>query len=158
MKNKPLTMYLLAMFLAFQSLGGLFGGISLVLSPSGEMMKMPLTLLQGSPFSTFLIPGLILLLVLGIFPGFLAFSLLRRPEWKWAGILNIYHGIHWAWTYSLYLGIMLVVWILAEIMWIEYDILQTIYGLVGVVILILTLIPANMRYFGWNSSQVTIDK
>jgi hypothetical protein len=153
MQKKPSTLYLLAMLLAFQSLGGLFGGISLVLSPSGQVMKMPLAMLDGSPFSTFLFPGLILLLVLGIFPGFLAFALLRRPEWEWAGVLNIYKGIYWGWTYVLYLGIMLVIWILAEIMWIDYDILQTIYGLVGVVIIILTLWPANMRYFGWQQTK-----
>jgi hypothetical protein len=158
MQKTPFTLYLLALFLAFQSLGGLFGGISLVLSPSGQIMKMPLAMLEGSPFTTFLVPGFILLLLLGFFPGFLAYALLRRPEWKWAGILNIYRGIHWAWTYSLCLGIMLTIWILSEIMWIEYDILQTIYGMVGVLIIILTLWPANMRYFGWKSGQITNEK
>ncbi len=153
MQKKPLTLYLLALLLAFQSLGGLFGGISLVLSPSGQVLKMPLAILEGSPFTTFLVPGFILLLVLGLFPGFLAFALLRRPHWRWAGILNIYHGIHWAWTYSLYLGIMLVIWIFVEIMWIDYDILQTIFGLVGVLVIILTMLPANMRYFGWRPDK-----
>jgi hypothetical protein len=158
MNKKPLALYLLVMLLAFQSMGGLFGGFSLVLSPSGNMMKMPASMLEGSPFTTFLVPGLILLLVLGVLPGVVAYALLRQPVWKGAGVLNIYPGIHWAWTYSLYLGIMLVIWILVEIMWIGYDILQTIYGLVGVVILILALLPANMRYFGWKSSQMKFDK
>ena len=151
-QKKPFTIYLLAFLLAFQSLGGLFGGISLVLSPSGEIMKMPLSMLAGSPFGNFMVPGLVLLILLGILPGILAFALFRRPEWKLAGSLNIYNGIHWAWTYSLYLGIMLIIWILLEIMWIGYDILQTIYGLVGVIILIVTLLPANMQYFGWKKS------
>jgi hypothetical protein len=53
---------------------------------------------------------------------------------------------------------MLTIWILSEIMWIEYDILQTIYGMVGVLIIILTLWPANMRYFGWKSGQITNEK
>ncbi len=135
--------------MAFQSLGGLFGGISLVLSPTGEMMGMPLSMLHGSPFHSFLFPGFILFLLLGILPGSLAYALIRRPAWQLAGIFNIYKGIHWAWTYSLYVGIMLVVWILMEIIWIDYDILQTVFGLVGVIILILTLVPANMKYFGW---------
>ncbi len=153
MQKKPFILYVLALLLAFQSLGGLFGGISLVLSPSGQIMKMPSAMLEGSPFNTFLVPGFILLLILGIFPGFLAYALLRRPKWRWAGILNIYHGIHWAWTYSLYLGIMLIIWILVEIVWIDYDILQTIYGMAGVLIIILTLWPSNMRYFGWNNDH-----
>jgi len=152
MEQRPFTLYLLSFFLAFQSLGGLFGGISLVLSPSGEIMKMPLSMLDGSPFNTFLVPGLILLILLGVLPGLLVYSLFRRPLWKWFGILNLYKGVHWAWTYSLYFGIMLAIWILAEIIWINYDILQTIFGLVGVTIIILVMLPANMRYFGWKTS------
>ncbi len=149
MKHKPIGLYLLILLLAVQSLGGVFGGISLIASPSGATMQMPLSMLAGSPFSDFLIPGLILLLILGVFPGILVYALIRRPGWRWFGIFNIYRGIHWSWTYSLYLGIMLVIWILVEIVWIEYDLLQTIYGLIGVAIIILTLLPANMRYFGW---------
>lgn len=149
MKHKPIGFYLLILLLAVQSLGGVFGGISLIASPSGAFMQMPLSMLAGSPFSDFLIPGLILLLILGVFPGILVYALIRRPGWRWFGIFNIYRGIHWSWTYSLFLGIMLVIWILVEIVWIEYDLLQTIYGLIGVAIIILTLLPANMRYFGW---------
>jgi len=52
-------------------------------------------------------------------------------------------------TYRLYLGIMLVMWIPFEIVWIHYDILQTIYGLVGVLIAVITLLPSNMKHFGW---------
>jgi hypothetical protein len=39
--------------------------------------------------------------------------------------------------------------ILPEIMWIGYDLLQTIYGLLGVIILVVTLLPVNMIHFGW---------
>ena len=152
MNKRPLSLFILAALLAIQSLGGLFGGFSLVLSPSGEIMKMPLGMLEGSPFTTFLLPGLILLVFLGFFPGILAYALILRPGWKWFGCLNIYQGIHWAWTYTLYLGIMLAIWIFIEIIWINYDILQTIFGMVGVIIIILVMMPANMRFFGWKSS------
>ena len=124
----------------------------MVMSPSGELLKMPLSVLAGSPFSSFLVPGLILLFALGFFPGLLVYAALKRPEWKWAGILNIYSGIHWTWSYSLYLGIMLIIWILLETRWIAYDILQTIFGMVGVLIVIATLLPATMHYFGWNKT------
>jgi hypothetical protein len=153
---KPITIYLLVIMLAFQSLGELFGGISLVICPSGALLKMPAEMLNGSPFNSFLIPGLILLLILGVLPGFLAFAVIRKPAWNWAGVLNIYRGVHWAWTYSLYLGIMLVIWILVEIIWIDHDILQTVYGLVGVVILVVTLLPANMRYSGWRTNPSSL--
>ena len=74
MEHKPIRLYLLVLLLAFQSLGGLFGGISLVAFPSGAIMQMPLSMLEGSPFSDFLSPGLILLLILGIFPGILTYA------------------------------------------------------------------------------------
>ena len=114
-------------------------------------MQMPLSMLQGSPFSDFLIPGLILLVVLGVFPGILSFAVIRRPQWKAFGILNLYRGIHWSWCYSLYLGIMLIVWILLEIVWVGYDLLQTIYGLLGLAILIAALLPGTMSHSGWRS-------
>jgi hypothetical protein len=151
MQKRPYTLSLLAILLAVQSLGGLYGGLLLVLSPSGELLKMPCSMLEGSPFSSFLVPGIILLVVLGMLPAILTYAILRQPGWKWAGILNIYRDIHWAWTYSLYLGIMLITWILVEIIWIGHDILQTIFGLIGVLILIITLLPANMRYSGWKT-------
>ncbi|MEI6683462.1 MAG: hypothetical protein WCO44_12575 [Bacteroidota bacterium] len=153
MEKRPFAFYLLVFLLAIQALGALFGGLSLVLSPSGELLHIPLTVLKGSPFATFLIPGLILLIVLGILPGILVFALFRRPVWEAASMLNIYRGIHWSWTCSLYLGIMLIIWILLEVSWIGYDILQTIFGLVGVAIVVATLLPANMRYFGWTKTH-----
>jgi hypothetical protein len=149
MKKRPFTVYLLSILLGFQAVGGLAGGLALTLSPSGEFMHMPLSALDRSPFPNFLIPGLILLFLLGVSPGILAFAVIRQPEWKWAGFFNIYRNVHWSWTYSLYTGIMLAIWIMIEIRWISYDILQTIYGLIGVLLIILTMLPSNMQYAGW---------
>lgn len=151
--KRPFSVYPLIMLLVLQSFGGLFGGISLVLSPSGAMLRMPVSMLKGSPFENYLIPGLILLLLLGVLPGFLVYALIAKPSWKSIAIFNVYKGIHWAWTYSVYLGIMLVIWILVEIVWIDYDFLQTVYGLIGVVILILCLLPATMIHYGWRRSE-----
>ena len=149
MEKRPFSLYLLLILVMIQALGGIYGGFILTLSPSGKIMHIPLSILSGSPFTSFLVPGLILLIVLGLFPAFISFALIVRPKWTWPEVLNIYRGIHWAWTYTLYLGIMLIIWILVEIMFIGYDILQTIFGLVGVAILISDFLPSNMRYFGW---------
>jgi hypothetical protein len=46
---------------------------------------------------------------------------------------------------------MLVIWILVEIMFIKYDILQTIFGLWGVCTIISALLPATMRFYGWKN-------
>ena len=61
---------------------------------------------------------------------------------------NIYKNRHWAWTYSLYIGIMLIIWIDVQVYLIGYgENLQTLYALEGMLIVILTLLPANMKYF-----------
>ena len=41
-------------------IGALAGGIALVAKPDGSIMRMPLAYLENSPFSDYLIPGLIL--------------------------------------------------------------------------------------------------
>src|SRR5512133_2957529 len=104
MKRRPFTVYLLSILLGFQAIGGLGGGLALTLSPSGEFMHMPLSALDGSTFNNFLIPGMILLLFLGVLPGVLAYAIVKQPDWPRAGIFNIYRNIHWSWTYSLYTG------------------------------------------------------
>jgi len=78
MKTKAL--YFLISLLAFLGLGAIGGGGVLILSPSGELMGMPLSLLDHSPFSSFLIPGIILFTVLGLAPFLLIFALLKKPR------------------------------------------------------------------------------
>lgn len=41
------------------------GGLTLVARPDGSLVQLPHTLLEHSPFTSFLIPGLVLLLVIG---------------------------------------------------------------------------------------------
>jgi hypothetical protein len=51
---------------AFVALGALPCGVLLMLYPDGRALNMPLTMLSGSPFSTFFWPGLILFTVNGV--------------------------------------------------------------------------------------------
>lgn len=64
--------------LVFQGLSGLYGGGALVRDPTGVLLQMPPSLLEGSPFVTYCIPGLILFTVLGIGPLIVAVELWRR--------------------------------------------------------------------------------
>lgn len=52
--------------LLFNGVGALYGGWQLVTDPTGGSMQMPLTYLQHSPFTNYLIPGIILLLANGV--------------------------------------------------------------------------------------------
>jgi hypothetical protein len=53
-------------FLAFLGLGAIGGGGMLVAKPDGSLMQWDLSILAGSPFSDFLIPGLILAGLFGV--------------------------------------------------------------------------------------------
>ncbi len=148
MKSAPFTCYLLVALVLFQAVSGLIGGGALVLAPDGSLVQMPLRFLEHTPFQNYLLPGLILLLLLGVFPAFVGIGLWARPDWAWAQRLNLYQDRHWAWTFALYLGFMLILWIDVQVMLIGYqNLLQTIYALLGVLLLILALWPPVMRYF-----------
>jgi hypothetical protein len=48
------------------SAGALAGGAALILGPQGEILPLPMSALRGSPFDSYLVPGLILFSVLGL--------------------------------------------------------------------------------------------
>jgi hypothetical protein len=60
--------------LVFLAVGAAAGGAALVYRPDGSVMQMPLSMLAGSPFPDFLVPGLILGGLFGV--GSLAVAIL----------------------------------------------------------------------------------
>jgi hypothetical protein len=132
----------------FLSIGALFGGYMLISDPSGNSLKFPEGSLANSPFSDFTIPGVFLFISLGVFPLSLIYPLIFRPSWEWANLLNIYKNRYWAWTYSLYVGIILVIWIDIQIYLIGGGtLIQFSYALIGISIVITALIPSNIKYY-----------
>jgi hypothetical protein len=69
----------------FQGLSGAGGGALLLADPTGELIGMPPGLLSASPFDDFFLPGMILLMVLGILPLCVSWGLWRRGPWAWYG-------------------------------------------------------------------------
>ena len=105
------------------SLGALGGGLVLILAPRGEIMPLPLSALAGSPFDTYLGPGLILFSVLGLGPLVAArLAWLRHP---------------FAPVAALVVGVALLIWVAVEIAIIGYSNqppLQAIYLTLGAAI------------------------
>ena len=62
----------------FLAIGALLGGGMLILSPSGHLLGMPLSLLAGTPFQSFLVPGLLLFTFIGVAPVLAAVVTARR--------------------------------------------------------------------------------
>jgi len=112
---KPnITRNILLILLAFLGLGAIGGGGALIISPSGDLLKMPVSLLEKSPFNNFLVPGIILFSILGLVPIMLIFALLKRPECKLAEKLNFFKDMHWSLTYTVYVAFALIIWIQIE--------------------------------------------
>ena len=126
----------------------------LLRDPTGGALKMPLNALVNSPFHNYVIPGLILFIFIGVIPLVLVYALIAKPLWRWADYLNIYKSQHWAWTYSLYIGIILVIWIDVQILFLGYGaFIQSFYALLGVVMIIVALIPSNVRYYSYRETD-----
>jgi hypothetical protein len=151
LSKRPFTVYLLVALLLFQAVSALVGSFYLVTDPTGNSLGMSVSHLYGTPFDTYLVPGLVLGILLGLFPLFLVYPLLKMPKWRWASVLNIYRDQYWAWSYSIYLGVMLIIWIYVQLMYIGYGAgLQLFYGALGAVIIIVTVLPGNKRhYYRW---------
>jgi len=127
--KKPNRCTVLFALVVFQAISGLAGGIGLVGDPSGANVQLPIGWLTGTPFSSYLIPGLILLLILGVGPLIVSVGLWRKCRWATPAAMAI--------------GIALVIWIVVEIGMIGYihnPPLQLIYGLLGVGILVLAAV------------------
>ncbi len=71
------TRNLFLILLALLGLGAMFGGGVLIISPSGKLFGMPLSMLENSPFNDFLIPGIILFSLLGLAPIGVALALIK---------------------------------------------------------------------------------
>lgn len=126
----PWSTRLLMIALVFQGLSGIVGGLALFGDPTGATLGVRLEWLDGSPFSDYRIPGLILGTVLGVAPIVVAWGAWTRKPWSWPG--------------SLLVGAALVVWIVVEILIIGYHAeppLQAVYGVLGLCMLALAALP-----------------
>jgi hypothetical protein len=101
-------------------IGAVPAGLGLVMDPSGAGLRFDPEWLTGSPFSNFLIPGLVLMIVNGF--GSLAGSVASFRRWRSAGVVG------------LALGIFLMLWIVVQVYWIGLiSWLQPTYFFLGLV-------------------------
>ncbi len=97
------TFVSLGVLQAFIGIGAVAGGLGLLLDPSGAKLGLPLELLKHTPFASFLIPGVVLLLVNGL--GSLVGAIASFARHRHAG-----HA-------AMGLGGFLVAWILIQVYW-----------------------------------------
>ena len=142
-----ITRNILLILLGFLGLGAIGGGGALIISPTGELIGMPLSMLEKSPFNSFFIPGVILFSVLGLIPLLLIIALLKKPESKLAEQINVFKDMHWSWTYSIYIAFTLIGWVHIELIFLQGVVhwLHTFYMFYAILIIIVALLP-QMRY------------
>lgn len=130
------------LLLGFLGLGAIGGGGALIIAPGGELLEMPLAMLEKSPFHNFLIPGIILFSVLGLIPMMLIIALIKKPKSKLAEKINCFKDMHWAWTFSVYIGFILIIWIQIQIVFIQgVHWLHTFYIFLAIIIIFTALLP-----------------
>jgi len=133
---------ILLILLAFLGLGAVGGGGALIVSPSGDLLKMPLSLIEKSPFRSYLIPGIILFSVLGLAPSLLVFALIKKPKWIFAEQINFFKDMHWSWTFSIYAGFALIIWLQLEMQFLQSVYwVHTFYMFLAIAIIFVALLP-----------------
>lgn len=110
----------------FVAIGALPAGYSMMADPSGQGLKMSTEMLANSPFSNFLIPGIFLFTVNGVFNLVAAVvTFLKKRN---------------AWLPGLGLGFAMLIWISIQVLSIGYvSVLQPIYFGIGILEIALSL-------------------
>lgn len=145
--KKPFELYLLYLILILLAINAFYGGGTLVISPDGSLLGIDKEWISGIPFQSYLFPGILLIIFMGFLPLVTLVGLIYRRQQKFFNGLNIYPEKHWSWTFSLYTGIITIIWIIFQQFLTQYFILQPIISAVGVLILILTLSPRIQLHY-----------
>jgi hypothetical protein len=147
--KRPFELIVLWILLAILSVNAIAGGILFMIKPGGDKLGMHTDWLANSPFTDFFIPGLLLFLLLGLFPLLSLAGMIWKIEKNPLRGLNVYSDRHWAWTYSLYSGILTVFWISIQQMMTEYFYLQPAIAVLGLLIIISAMFPRVIRYYSY---------
>jgi hypothetical protein len=147
-RSRPLAAWLLIILLILIGIGAVISGVLLFIAPDGHLLQLPLKYLEGSPFSDFLTPGIILFVFVGIYPLMVGYSLVRKPSWRWPDVLNPSKTMHWSWAAALAAGTVMLGWIAVETLLLGYiSFLQPVILGYGLLVIILTLLPAVRGYY-----------
>jgi hypothetical protein len=112
---------------------GLIGGFALISDPSGTILKLPRAWLHATPFSDYLLPGIVLIAIIGVVHlvgGVLSLARTRNAR-------NI----------AIFLGAFLCLWIIVQVRWIGFrSLLQPLYFCLGVLELAGGILLRNVRF------------
>lgn len=147
-RSRPFSLYFLLLLLLVLSLNALYGGAALLADISGSPLGMSVSLLEGTIFPSFLIPGLFLFLVFGVGSALLLVALWLRPNIVFLDRLMAWTHEYWAWGATALLGVAVILWIVIQYLMIRmFHPLQIVIAAIGIAIFALDLLPAMRRYY-----------
>lgn len=96
--------------LGFLAVTAIWGAALLLLNPLGSPTEIPVSVLQHSPFHSFLIPGLLLLVSSGLLgTGVFLLTLFRVCRYGWW--IGVQGGVLFAWITAEVIMLRTVVWL-----------------------------------------------
>ena len=111
--RRPILIWPLIFFLLLLAFGGIYGGLAMLVDPTGDLLQVA-DVLPLLPVPNFILPGLFLLTVMGLIPLLLAFALVVRPRWQWVDSLFKRFNYYWAWVATLLLVVVIAGWLIYE--------------------------------------------
>jgi len=139
--KRPLMLWPLIFLLLFLALGGLYGGVTLLIDPSGNLLGLA-DVLPLVPVSDFVLPGIFLVVVMGLAPLVLNLALIVRPNWGWVDRLFRWSHHYWAWTGTLVLMAILALWLIVEVLLIGLFPITYATAAIGLLILLFAMAPS----------------
>lgn len=123
-KGPILITIVVVVLLLLNGLGALYGGWNLMMYPDGSSLNMGLHWLSGTPFIDYLIPGLILFVVNGLFSLFTVLVYIFRMPY--------------ATRLVMIQGVLLIGWIVVQMMLLQtVNTLHIVFGSIGLALFFL---------------------
>jgi len=149
--GRPVPILVIITLEAILAFLGFFSGITFLRDPSGATHGMDTSILATTPISNFTPVGLFFVICYGILPSLAIYGLWKRPRLRWTDIFNKWTRQNWAWTATVVIGIILIVWIIVEVSLIGSPvglprILQISMALLGVILIALAMLPHVRTY------------
>ena len=116
--------------LLFDGITACLGGGLLMVKPDGSLLKLSVELLKHSPFNSFLIPGIVLFIFIGLLSLWVARLVIRNH--------------HYAITSIFLEGCLLLGWIVIQVIMIQtINYLHLIFGSAGLLLIISALMVSR---------------
>jgi len=158
--GRPVIVLLIIVLEFILAILGFFSGISFLEDPSGGTHGMDTSILVTTPISDFTPVGLFFVACYGLLPVLSIYGLWKLPRWRWTDAFNKWTRENWAWTATVVIGVILIVWIAVEVALIGSPtglprFLQVSMAVLGVVFIALAMLPRVRTYA---KSQVVASK